>query len=102
MCADDLAIQISNDLERRFSLNIMELERRAKVVLEQLGIFADNNIFPINVSKTKALLVHNGVAPLKPKLEFRRQQIEYVKSFKYLGVTISTKLGWDNFISERI
>ena len=35
MFADDLAIQISGDLEKRFSLNVIELEVRAKLVLER-------------------------------------------------------------------
>ena len=102
MFADDLAIQINGDIEKRFSKNIIELEVRAKITLESLGKFSDDNLLPININKTKALLVHSVVAPPKPKLEFRGQPIEYVKSFKYLGVTISTKLGWGNFISDRI
>jgi len=102
MFADDLAIQISGDLEKRFSLNIIEFEVRAKIALEQLGKFADNNILPVNINKTKAVLVHNVVAPLRPKIEYRGQPIEYVNSFIYLGVTISTKLGWGSFISDRV
>ncbi len=71
----------------------MELERKAKIALECLGKFADNNILPVYVNKTKAMLVHNVVAPMKPKLDYRGKPIECVKSFKYLGVMISTKLG---------
>lgn len=102
MFADDLAIHISGDLDKRFGLNIEELEKRAKFALEQLGKFADNNILPVNIDKTKALLVHSVVAPLRPKIEYRGKEIELVKNFKYLGVTISTKLGWGLFINDRI
>ncbi|CAF3344273.1 unnamed protein product [Rotaria socialis] len=85
MFADDLAIQISGDLDKKFSKNIAELEARAKVTLERLGKFSDDIILPININKTKALLVHNVVAPPKPMLEFRGQPIEIVKNYKYLG-----------------
>jgi len=93
MFADDLAIQICGDLEKKFSLNILELEARAKSTLERLGKFADDMILPVNTNKTKALLVHNVVAPSKPKIEYRGQLIEYVRDLKYLGVNICTKLG---------
>ena len=102
MFADDLSIQMNGDLEKRFSRNIWILEYRAKVTLDLLGNFAEDNILPININKTKALLVHSIVAPSRPKIEFRGQEIKYVNSFKYLGVTVSTKLGWSFFISDRL
>ena len=102
MFADDLAIQISGDIEKRLSKNIIELEKRAKIVFEILERFAADNLLPVNEMKTKAMLIHSAVFAEKPKLEFKEQQIEYVKSVKYLGVTISTKLGWSNFINERV
>ena len=102
MFADDLAIQISGDLDKRFSRNITELEERARWTLERLGKFSDDNILPVNIKKTKALLVHSVVAPSKPNIEFKGQPIEYVNKFKYLGVTITAKLGWGIYISERI
>jgi len=102
MFDDDLAIQISGDLEKCFSKNIIELEARAKRTLQRLGKFADDNTLPVNIKKTTALLIHNVVASLKQKLEFSGQAIEYVKSFKYLAVIIFTKLRWGIFTSERI
>ena len=102
MFADDLAIHISGDLDKRFSRNIIDIEERAQLTLESLGKFSDDNLLPVNIKKTKALLVHSVVAPTKPKLEYKGQHIEYVKNFKYLGVTITAKLGWGIYISERI
>lgn len=102
MFADDLAIQITGDLDKRFSLNIVELEKRAKVAMETLKGFAEDNILPVNIKKTKAMLIHSVVAPRKPIVEYNKQTIEHVKKFKYLGVTITTKLGWGNYISDRV
>ena len=101
MFADDLAIQISRDIEKRLSKNVVELEQRASIVFDILGRFAADNLLHLNEKKTKAMLIHSALFTEKPKLEFKGQQIEYVKSFKYLGVTISTNLGWSNFTHER-
>jgi hypothetical protein len=100
--ADDLAIQISSDIEKRLSLNIIESESRAEIAFGILERFAEDNILPVNGKKTKAMLIHTAVAPTKPRLKFKGQPIDYVNSFRYLGVIISTKLGWGTFISERI
>lgn len=102
MFADDLAIHITGDLEKRFSLNIPVLEARAKFALNQLSKFANDNILPVNINKTKAMLVHSVVAPPKPKIQYNGQEIEIVDKFKYLGVSISTKLGWGEYINERV
>jgi hypothetical protein len=59
-------------------------------------------ILPVNISKTKAMLVHNIVSPMYPRVEFKSQVIEYVKKYKYLGINISVKLGWKNYLNERL
>jgi len=96
------AIVISGALKKRFSHNIEEIEKRAKNVMEQLEKFANDMLLPVNISKTKALLVHGVVSPMYPKIQYEGQRVEYVKIFKYFGVHISTKLGWGIFINERI
>ena len=102
MFADDLALVFVGSLEKRFSLSIKDLEKQAEIVLKQLEKFSDDLLLPVNVAKTKALLVHSVVCPPIPSIEYKNQKIEYVKTFKYLGVYISTKLGWGSYIRERI
>ncbi|CAF1999823.1 unnamed protein product [Rotaria magnacalcarata] len=99
---DDLAIVIPGSLEKRFSLNIDEIEESAKVVMKKLEKFAHDTLLAINVNKTKALLVHSVVSPRYPTIKYNSQSVEYVKTFKYLGVYFSTKLDWGLFINERI
>ncbi len=70
--------------------------------MKQLEKFSNDMILPVNVSKTKAMLVHNIVSPSYPSIIFKDQLIEYVKRYKYLGVIISVKLGWENYINERL
>ena len=100
--ADDLAIVLDGSLEKRFSLNIIDIEKRAEEAMKTLEKFSDDILLPVNVSKTKILLVHGVVAPPLPKVKYKQQQLEHVKTFKYLGVHISTKLGWGNYINERL
>ena len=102
MFADDLAIVLTGSLEKRFSHNIIELEERAKLAMNQLKKFSEDILLPVNVDKTKALLVHSVVAPQLPVIWYQHQKVEFVKCFKYLGVFISTKLGWGTYIQERI
>ena len=70
--------------------------------MEQLEKYSNDLLLPVNVSKTKALLVHSVISPSYPIIQYKNQNIEYVKSFKYLGVCISTELGWGFFINECI
>ncbi|CAF2066513.1 unnamed protein product [Rotaria magnacalcarata] len=60
--ADNLAIIMFESLENKFSINIGLLEKQAKIAMSSLEIFANNNLLPVNVNKTKVLLVHNIVS----------------------------------------
>ncbi len=100
--ADDVALILNGSLETKFSRNVIELEQRAAIVLKQLENFSKDMILPVNIAKTKAVLIHSIVAPEHPRLLFDSQEIEYVGRFKYLGVYISEKLGWDKYINERL
>lgn len=64
--------------------------------------FSEDLLLPVNVNKTKALLVHDVVAPPYPKITYMSCRIEFVNRFKYLGVDIATKLGWGTYIDNRL
>ncbi|CAF1151065.1 unnamed protein product [Adineta steineri] len=100
--ADDLALILSGSLENKFSLNVVELEERANKAMLILEKFADDHILPVNIQKTKAVLIHNIVSPSLPKIKFKDKNIDYVTSFQYLGVTITTKLGWGKYIDDKL
>lgn len=102
MFADDLALVLVGSPKKRFLQNIKELETRTDIVLKQLEKFADDLLLPVNVTKTKALLADSVICPPIPKIKYKNQKIEFVKTFKYLGVFISTKLGWGSYIQDRI
>ncbi len=100
--ADDLTIIIKGALEMRLSANIKNLESQAKRVLKSLEKFSDDHILPVNVSKTKAMIVHSAVAVSKPEIKYKEVKIEYVTSFKCLVVELGTKLGTGKNIASRL
>lgn len=70
--------------------------------MELLESFSKNLLLPVNVRKTKMMLVHTAVALKEPSVYFDHEKIEIVPSFKYLGVDICTKMGWGLFIAKRV
>ena len=100
--ADDLAILITGTLENKFSSNVVYLEERAKKAMIILEKYADSKLLPVNVNKTKAILVHNIISPNLPTVKYKDQNIEFVPSFKYLGVPITSKLGWGKYIDQKL
>ena len=98
---DDLTLVIKGALEKKLSENITYLEEQARNTMLTLAKFADDHILPVNIEKTKIILVHSAVAPLRSSIEYKNVQIQYVNNFKYLGVDIGTKLGWSKHIDNR-
>ena len=89
-------------LEKKLSENIIYLEKQARHTMITLAKFADDHILPVNIEKTKVMLIHSAVAPSRPWIEYKNVQIEYVNNFKCLGVDIGTKLGWSTYIDNRL
>ena len=100
--ADDVALVIKGSIEKNLHKNISDIERQAAVAMNLLEQFPKNLLLPVNVKKTKMMLVHTAVAPPYPTVYFDDEQIDIVSSFRYLGVDICTKMGWGVFISKRL
>ncbi len=100
--ADDLTLIMKSESEKCLSDNIEYLQSQAKTVLNILEKFSDNYILPVNVAKTKSMLVHNTVNVSKPEIEYKGIQIEYLINLKCLGVHIGAKLGWEKFLEDRL
>ena len=64
--------------------------------------WATENKLTFNVDKTKAMLFTIRKNCKKPNLYMNRKKIEYVDTFKYLGVTIDNKLRWTNHIENQV
>ena len=100
--ADDSVLIFPGSLEKKFSINIPELEAQAARVMIQLENFSNDYRLPVNVTKTKAMLIHSVVSPLFPKVFYQQQSIDFVKKFKYLGGVLTVKLGWGYYIRDRL
>jgi hypothetical protein len=79
----------------------METSRTFSIVLEYF-LKKRKNFVNNLINKTKALLVQDVVAPSYPKVKYKDIRIDFVQRFKYLGVDITTKLGWGIYIQNRI
>jgi hypothetical protein len=98
--ADNLAINIIGSIEKKFSYNIAELALQASIARDIQSKCSYDYILPVSIDKTNALLVHSIVARQYPVITHRNTKIKFVKKFKYLGVQITTKLGWSEYISH--
>jgi hypothetical protein len=100
--ADDLTMLAKGIIEKRLSDNLKYVQDQATIVLKSLEKFAEDHILPVNVNKTKAMLVHSAVAVEKPEILYQHNKIDYVKRFKCLGIEIGTKLGLGKHIEDRL
>ena len=93
---------LKGGLERRLSSDVEYLQSQAKVVLKSLEKFSENYILPVNISKTKAMIIHTVVKVKRPVLKYEKKRIKYVSSFRCLRVEIGTKLGMGKNIEARL
>ena len=100
--ADDLTIIVKGALEKRLSENVRYIEKQARPVMKSLEKFSNDYLLSVNISKTKAMMIHSAVTAEQPKVKYKGSLIEYVNNFKFLGVEIGTKLGMGVFINNRI
>lgn len=81
--------------------NIDDIILTLQSVLDQLYTWCQSNRLIANESKSEALIIssQNFIGPL-PRLAFGNSFIEYKSSSKCLGVTIDSKLSWQEHIKN--
>ena len=65
-----------------------------------LSQWSQDNILSFNVTKCKCMLLTNRHNVPLPTLVLNDQPLEYVKHYKYLGVTVSHNLSWAQHIQD--
>jgi hypothetical protein len=98
--ADDLAAVIAGRIGVKYSEQCLDLEKRLNKFFVNLEYYSLLTLQPINYSKTEAMWSARAI--LNPKIEIKcgNENIEWTKSYKYLGYWISQKLGWGLMIKK--
>ena len=93
--ADDLAITVTAD-------NFAEAIRLINIAIEAIENWTDTWLLTLNPSKTKAMyFTKKNIPEQLTTLRVNGEDIEWVKSFKYLGLTFDAPtLTWQKHIEE--
>ena len=100
--ADDLAAVIAGQIGVRYTEQCIDLEKRLQSFFQRMEYYSILAVQPINYQKTQVMWSARAVGypnPM-PVLKCDGHLIEWVKSFKYLGYFLSTKLGWGHVIGR--
>ena len=93
--ADDVNVIASGDDELELGENMQE-------ALDCQVEWSKSHGLNFNPSKTKAMLFTKKINFAYPALNLDGIPIEYVETFKYLGVTLDTKLSWKKHIKAQV
>ena len=95
MYADDTVIFTSGK-------KIADAVDESQIIFDQVVSWCDQNkltIKNINEKKTKNTIFNTDSESTK-LVTFKDQPLEYVNSYKYLGVDICDDLSWDSFVKN--
>jgi len=93
--ADDiLLLYAGKDISR----TAFEIQKGLNIIEE----WANESGLIFNPNKTQACIVTNNRIRIKPVLKLYGQQLEYLDTFKYLGVTIDKRLTWTSHVRNKL
>lgn len=103
--ADDLVGVISGQIGLTYTEQCLDLEKRCKDFLDHLEYYSLLSDQPINLDKSVAMFSARAVGNPNFDIHFNnssQSKIRWVPDFKYLGYTISAKLGWGKLLKSTI
>ncbi|CAF4217699.1 unnamed protein product [Rotaria socialis] len=101
--ADDLAGILAGQLGIKYSSQCLDLEKRIKTFLDCLEYYSCLTDQPINLNKTEAMFTARAIGLPSFDIHFshgKKESINWVSEYKYLGYIISSKLGWSKFLKH--
>ena len=94
--ADDIKLMV-------IGKDTMDMGRQMQLAINKLMTWACYNNLKFNPDKTKAMLYTRKYKEIgKPILQIDGKNIEYVDTFKYLGINFDTKLNWTFHLEKQI
>jgi hypothetical protein len=96
--ADDLAAIIAGNIGSKYSTQCLDLERKTKIVFDQLEVYCTLAEQPVNYDKTVALCSTRAIGGPEFVIDHKDRSINWSKGFLYLGYEICPKLGSSKMI----
>ena len=81
-------------------IDIATMAQQMQQDIRKMEEWGKRNGLGFSPSKTKVMLCTNKRKIPKPKIYLAGQEIEYVSSYKYLGITINNKLSWHEHVKN--
>lgn len=100
MFADDVQIYFCADSRT----STMEMSRLINYDLQQVFQWSQENLLPINTTKTKAVFInrHRRSHFSMPELIMNNEQIQFADQVNNLGVIFNSKLDWEPQINSQV
>ena len=80
---------------------IAESSEKLQAMIDSLNQYCLLNKLEVNTAKTKSMVFHRGRCP-RSSFTYAGNEIEIVKSFKYLGFTFTTQLSFSRHVESLI
>lgn len=95
--ADDIMIEVHGK-------DINEINKKSENIMNRINEYCNNNCLKLNFKKCKYMKIKERKKYKDEEITIKigSNNIEEVKSYKYLGITIDNKLNWNEHINKLI
>ena len=101
MCNVDIFGYADDVMVLKAGCDLLFVQEQVQLALDKLEDWAGENNLKFNVDKTKAILFTRKFKFTEPTITLNGKNIEFVNSFKYLGVIFDKKLNWNEHVKAQ-